>query len=151
MLIYLHFLQVSPPPPLLQWQWRWEEGREYDLTSVSRTPSSSRAQSDSSSTYGLVKKHRREQNILLTAFPRKESRNYIFGFLCITKRYVYVSAFFFFFPHPRACEGMRVGILYVSVSFLSALLYRTISWVGRLQEGRTRETLFLIRSRVMAD
>lgn len=45
------------------------------------------AQSGNSSMYSLVKKYRREQNILFTAFPRKQSKqvthNYIFGLLCM--------------------------------------------------------------------
>ncbi len=110
MLIYLHFLQVSPP----HWQWRWEEVQEsqYDPMSVhghlcTDTASSSWARSDSSSMCSLVKKCRREQNILLTAFPKQMTNNYIFGLLCMIKCYVCVSAF------PCACE--RACVAYLSV------------------------------------
>lgn len=77
MLIYLNFLPRCPP----HWQWRWKEvqGSWCDLMSIQghlcTDTVSSRELSHSSSMYSIVKKCRREQNILLTAFPRKHCQN----------------------------------------------------------------------------
>lgn len=68
------------------------------------------AQSDSSSLYSLVKKHRREQNILLTAFSRKQSKQMtdisIFRSLCMIK----TSCLYISFPMCLWVTGVCIPV-----------------------------------------